>query len=110
MSSPLTPDVVVSAVKPSDYSALINDFASLVHACIEDGSNLGWIWPFPIEEVIQFWKEQEPHVQIGKTLPFVARCGDVVVGCVFLKAAWAPDAPNTAEISKLVVHPHYQRR
>lgn len=110
MSSLLNLDVVVSAVKPSDYPALINDFASLVHTCTEDGSNLGWIWPFPIEAAIQFWKEQESDVQKGKTVPFVARCGDVVVGCVFLKAAWAPDAPNTAEISKLVVHPQYQRR
>lgn len=102
--------ITTSIVQGHEYLKLVQDLAGLLHSCIQAGaSGLGWVWPFPLEDAVKYWSKMEEDVQSGSVLLFVAKCNNTLVGCVLLKPAWSPDAPNTAEVFKLLVCPKVRR-
>ena len=89
----------------------LDDLASILHACVENGASVSFIHPFTREDARSFWAQDVfPKVTKGTTLLLVARAEGRVVGTVQLQSDLPPNQAHRCEVAKLLVHPEFRKR
>jgi ribosomal protein S18 acetylase RimI-like enzyme len=83
--------------------------AEVLHACVHDGANVGFILPFDLDQACNFWLQKiGPGLGANTRIVLVAKLDDRVAGTVQLNLDTPPNQPHRADVSKLLVHPDYR--
>lgn len=89
----------------------VRELGALLHSCVHDGANIGFVLPFTEDDGAAFWREAVlPAVRGGTRRLLVARERGRIVGTVQLACATLPNQAHRAEVSKLLVHPDRRRQ
>ena len=87
----------------------LDAIAEILHACVHDGANVGFVLPFDLNQARGFWREKIAPELAGNTrIVLVAKVDDQVAGTVQLNLDTPPNQPHRADVSKLLVHPKYR--
>jgi ribosomal protein S18 acetylase RimI-like enzyme len=88
----------------------LDTIAKILHACVHDGANVGFVLPFGLDRARAFWlKKIAPGVAAETRIVLVARVDNQTAGTVQLNLDTPPNQPHRADVSKLLVHPKYRR-
>ena len=83
--------------------------AEILHACVHDGANVGFVLPFDLNQARAFWVQKiAPGVVANMRVVLAAKVDDQVAGTVQLNLDTPPNQPHRADVSKLLVHPRYR--
>ena len=76
-----------------------------------DGASISFILPFTKKESKNYWLNKVfPELINNNTAVFVALIDNQVAGTVQLECNTPPNQAHRAEVSKLLVHPNFQRK
>jgi GNAT superfamily N-acetyltransferase len=104
-------EVKVVKVLPQHFDTQLDALAEILHACVNDGASVGFILPFTLEASRSFWQNAiEPSLHSDDNVLFVAVSDGETIGTVQLCCATMPNQPHRADVSKMLVHPNYQRK
>ena len=105
------PTVAIARMTVDDFEKHIDDFATVLHACVHAGANVNFVLPFSLEESAAFWVGKvAPALKNGKRVLWAAIENDRIAGTVQLDYDTPPNQPHRAEVTKLLVHPDFRRR
>lgn len=111
MTAPLpAPTLILRPLTAETLDAALPSLAGILQACVLEGSGVGFILPFPIEEAADFWQGRREGLASGARHILVAELDGAIVGTVSLELAGQPNGRNRAEIAKMLVHPAARRR
>jgi GNAT superfamily N-acetyltransferase len=87
----------------------LDAIAEILHACVHDGANVGFVMPFDLKQARAFWVQKiAPGLIANTRVVLAAKVGDQVAGTVQLNLDTPPNQPHRADVSKLLVHPKYR--
>ena len=86
----------------------IRELARLLVDAVESGAAVSFLAPLTLERAEAWWRAIVASAGPGAIF-LVARDGDGIAGTVQLHPAWAPNQPQRAEITKLLVDRRHQR-
>jgi GNAT superfamily N-acetyltransferase len=87
----------------------LDPIAEILHACVHDGANVGFVLPFDIDEARAFWLQKiGPGLGANTRIVLLANLDDQLAGTVQLNLDTPPNQPHRADVSKLLVHPKYR--
>ncbi|HEY5794561.1 MAG TPA: GNAT family N-acetyltransferase [Bosea sp. (in: a-proteobacteria)] len=90
--------------------AAIPALTEILHDCVANGASVGFMdWNTPADYAA-FWSGVAAEVEAGRTILFVARDGDEILGTAQLQLIGKPNQPHRAEIAKVLVHSRARRR
>jgi GNAT superfamily N-acetyltransferase len=78
--------------------------AAVLVDCVEGGASVSFMAPFSADEACSFFASIEPEVAASSRVLLAAFGGGRLVGTVQVAAAWPPNQPHRADVSKLLVH------
>lgn len=88
-----------------------DELAELLYLCVHQGASISFILPFNKQDSKKYWLENLlPRLTHHKSLMLVAKLEGKIAGTVQLDLDTPANQPHRAEISKLLVSPHFQRR
>lgn len=100
----------IDMLSASASRAAVPDLAAILADCVMNGASVGFMhWNTP-DDFRAFWEGVVVEVEAGRTVLFVARVGDSVVGTAQLHLIGKPNQPHRAEIAKVLVHSRARRR
>lgn len=101
----------ISRLAAADVEARLDELASLLQACVDDGASINFIQPYSHDDARRFWTGKVlPRVGDHALTVLVAEIDGRVVGSVQLDCDTPPNQVHRADIKKLLVHPDFQRR
>jgi ribosomal protein S18 acetylase RimI-like enzyme len=109
---PIAPLPNLSLLTRDQIEAELDDLAQLLHACVADGASINFILPYSLDDARTFWR-RKVLARLAEDAPLfvmVARLDGRIVGSVQLDCDTPPNQAHRADIKKLLVHPHVQRR
>ena len=86
----------------------VRDLAQLLVDAVESGAAVSFLAPLTLEHAEDWWR-RTISASDSRAVFLVARDAEGVVGSVQLHPAWAPNQPQRAEITKLLVHRRSRR-
>ncbi|HYZ73085.1 MAG TPA: GNAT family N-acetyltransferase [Chthoniobacterales bacterium] len=87
----------------------LDAIAEILHACVHDGANVGFVLPFDLNQARSFWVQKVlPGLVANTRVVLAAKVDDQVTGTVQLNLDTPPNQPHRADVSKLLVHPEYR--
>ena len=87
----------------------LDAITEILHACVHDGANVGFVMPFDLNQARTFWVQKiAPGVVANMRVVLAAKVDDQVAGTVQLNLDTPPNQPHRADVSKLLVHPSYR--
>jgi ribosomal protein S18 acetylase RimI-like enzyme len=87
----------------------LDAIAEILHACVHDGANVGFVLPFDLNQARAFWVQKiAPGLAANTRVVLVAKVGEQIAGTVQLNLDTPPNQPHRADVSKLLVHPKYR--
>ena len=87
----------------------LEEIAEILHACVHDGANVGFVLPFDLDQARAFWIQKiAPGLAANTRVVLAARVENQVAGTVQLNLDTPPNQPHRADVSKLLVHPKYR--
>lgn len=105
----VTPDasaagaVTIAALDAEWMAALLPELAALLRETVLDGSSVGFLPPFPLDEALGYWRTIHDDLAQGKRVVLAATRDGRLLGTAQLELAWKPNAPHRAELQKLLV-------
>ena len=87
----------------------LNALSALLIGVVAKGAGVSFLHPLSSDDADAFWLAMEHDVKSARTILFGSFEDDVLVGTVQLKRSWAPNQKHHSDVSKLLVHPAYQR-
>ncbi|WP_319484674.1 GNAT family N-acetyltransferase [uncultured Cohaesibacter sp.] len=104
-------EIVYELLAAEELAETLEDLASILHACVENGASVSFIQPFEVTDALAFWAGSVfPKVEAGSTALFVAKSDHRIVGTVQLQTELPPNQAHRCEVAKLLVHPDYRKR
>ncbi|ANK83002.1 MAG: acetyltransferase [Rhizobiales bacterium NRL2] len=101
----------IEEVDAAGLQARLDGFTEVLHAAVQAGANVNFIWPFPREEAEAFWRMKVlPPLRAGGRILWAALDGEQVCGTVQLLLDMPPNQRHRGEVTKLLVHPGWRRR
>lgn len=102
--------VTLYLVTAADFAAHADSLTELLRDAVDSGASVGFLPPLAAAEAREFWAGVEKDVAAETTLLLVAAKAGQLVGTVQLVLATKPNGRHRAEVAKLLVHSHAQRR
>lgn len=99
-------DIVIITRVTSLDERQVDDLADLLVAVVAQGASVGYLPPLEREAATAYWR----HVCAPGIVLLLAEIDGAVVGSVQLELASKANARHRAEVNKLLVAPHVQRR
>jgi len=104
-------EATITTIDADELESKLPEFGVLLHDCVHAGANINFILPFEHEDGEAFWKNKViPALRGGKRILWVARASERIAGSVQLDYDMPPNQPHRAEVTKLMVHPDFQRQ
>ncbi|MGO9418607.1 GNAT family N-acetyltransferase [Roseiarcus sp.] len=102
--------MIIAPLAPSDFEGAVERLAAILQACVSEGSSIGFILPFSLDEARAYWRDKvaPPHTA-GSRLVLVATIDGEVVGTAQLDLDGMPSKRHHAEVSKVLVDPRHRR-
>ena len=101
----------IAEVDAAGLERLMAEFTEVLHATVQAGASVNFIWPFPRTEAEAFWREKVlPPLAAGGRILWAAFDGERVAGTVQLMLDMPPNQQHRGEVTKLLVHPDWRRR
>jgi acetyltransferase len=95
---------LIPPVSDSDLRSL----AGLLVDAVESGAAVSFLAPLTLDHAEAWWRRTFAESN-ARAILLAARDAEGIVGTVQLHAAWAPNQPQRAEITKLLVHRRSRR-
>jgi ribosomal protein S18 acetylase RimI-like enzyme len=87
----------------------LEPIAEILHACVHDGANVGFVLPFDMDAARDFWLQKiGPGLAANTRIVLLAKLDNQVAGTVQLNLDTPPNQPHRADVSKLLVHPKHR--
>jgi ribosomal protein S18 acetylase RimI-like enzyme len=87
----------------------LDAIAEILHACVHNGANVGFVLPFDLNQARAFWVQKiAPGLAANTRIVLAAKVDNEVAGTVQLNLDTPPNQPHRADVSKLLVHPNYR--
>ena len=87
----------------------LDAIAEILHACVHDGANVGFVLPFDLNQARAFWVQKiAPGLAANTRILLAAKVDNEVAGTVQLNLDTPANQPHRADVSKLLVHPKYR--
>jgi ribosomal protein S18 acetylase RimI-like enzyme len=87
----------------------LDSIAEILHACVHDGANVGFVLPFDMDEARAFWLQKVGAGLAANTrIVLLAKLDTQLAGTVQLNLDTPPNQPHRADVSKLLVHPKHR--
>ena len=100
----------VAAIDPTEFPGTVERLAEILHACVHEGASIGFVTPFDRSEARAYWTNRvaAPHAAGAKVLLVAALDGEIR-GTAQLDLDSMPSKRHHAEVSKVLVDPHFRR-
>ena len=95
--------MTIERLTPPVAESDIRSLAGLLVDAVESGAAVSFLAPLTLERAEGWWREIF-SASTTRAIVLVARDHEGIVGSVQLHPAWAPNQPQRAEITKLLVH------
>jgi ribosomal protein S18 acetylase RimI-like enzyme len=107
----MTTDITIRKLSAEEIEARIDELAGLLQACVEDGASINFIHPYSHADARRFWENKVlPRVGDQALTVLVAEQDGRIAGSVQLDCDTPPNQVHRADVKKVLVHPHFQRR
>lgn len=85
--------------------------SEILRACVHAGASVNFILPFSLEDAMHYWTNKvRPALVESNRVLFAAFIDENIIGTVQLDHSMPPNQSHRSEVSKLLVHPDFQRR
>ncbi|MBT4906531.1 MAG: GNAT family N-acetyltransferase [Alphaproteobacteria bacterium] len=102
---------IIEQIDAGAFTKHLGALGALLHACVHDGANIGFVLPFSRGDAETFWHESVlPDLLSGANLMLIARCDGALAGTAQLGLATPANQTHRADVMKMMVHPDYRRR
>ncbi len=104
------PAINVEALDTIGFAKVIEPLARILHACVQEGTSIGFVMPFGRDEARAYWRNRvaPPHAA-GARLVLIATLRGDIVGTAQLDLDSMPSKRHHAEVSKVLVDPDFRR-
>ena len=99
----MEPTVAVERFDADEARQHRDALAEVLVDCIEGGASVSFMAPFSLVEARAFFASIEPEIAAGTRVLIAAFLDDELVGTVQVVAAWPPNQPHRADVTKLLV-------
>ena len=87
----------------------LDAIGEILHACVHDGANVGFVLPFDLNQARAFWIQKiAPGLAANTRIVLAAKVDNRIAATVQLNLDTPPNQPHRADVSKLLVHPKYR--
>jgi ribosomal protein S18 acetylase RimI-like enzyme len=94
----------ITRLSADDFRDRVKSLADILADAVAGGSSLGFLAPFDQRAAAAWWRAQQPAVDDGSLVVWVAHGADGITGTVSLALERKPNGRHRAEIVKVVVH------
>jgi len=102
---------VIEPIDAGAFTGYLGALGALLHACVHDGANIGFVLPFSRGDAEAVWREAVlPDLLSGARLMLIARCDGAIAGTAQLGLATPANQTHRADVVKMMVQPDYRRR
>ncbi len=101
---------MIRLIDPDADAHLIPQLAAIMVAAVAGGASIGFMAGYGQAEAEAWWAARFSAARVGEILILVAAHGDTVDGSVTLVPATMPNQLHRADVAKMMVAPHAQRR
>ncbi|OYQ25022.1 GNAT family N-acetyltransferase [Sandarakinorhabdus cyanobacteriorum] len=101
---------MVRLIDPEADAHLIPQLAAMMVAAVAGGASIGFMAGFSQAEAEAWWRARFGAARVAELAILVAADGEVVTGTVSLVPATMPNQLHRADVAKMMVAPHAQRR
>jgi GNAT superfamily N-acetyltransferase len=84
--------------------------AAVLTDCVDGGASVSFMAPFSLGQARDYFESVEPEVAAGSRVLLAAFLEDELVGTVQVVAAWPPNQPHRADVTKLLVRRSARKR
>jgi ribosomal protein S18 acetylase RimI-like enzyme len=100
----------IDALAPPDFESVVDRLAEILEGCVREGSSIGFVLPFSLDEARAYWREKvaPPHAG-GSRIVLAAMVDGALVGTAQLDLDGMPSKRHHAEVSKVLVDPRRRR-
>jgi len=106
----MEPTVAVERFDADEARQHRDALAEVLVDCIEGGASVSFMAPFSLDEARAFFASIEPEIAAGTRVLIAAFLDDDLVGTVQVVAAWPPNQPHRADVTKLLVRRSARKR
>lgn len=106
----MEPTVAVERFDADEVRQHRDALAEVLVDCIEGGASVSFMAPFSLDEARAFFASIEPEIAAGTRVLIAAFLDDDLVGTVQVVAAWPPNQPHRADVTKLLVRRSARKR
>lgn len=101
---------MIRLIDPEADAHLIPQLAAMMVAAVAGGASIGFMAGFSQAEAEAWWQARFDAARGAELAILVAADGEVVTGTVSLVPATMPNQLHRADVAKMMVAPHAQRR
>ena len=103
--------IAIEALDAAGLEASLDRLAGILLACVREGASVGFVLPFALEEARLYWRDKvaPAHAEGGRVV-LAAAVDEAIVGTAQLDLDGMPSKRHHAEVSKVLVDPHFRRR
>ncbi|MBU6164976.1 MAG: GNAT family N-acetyltransferase [Alphaproteobacteria bacterium] len=101
---------MIRLIDPAADAPLIPQLAAMMVAAVDAGASIGFMAGFSQGEAEAWWQARFRAARVAEIFILVAAEGDAVAGTVTLVPATMPNQLHRADVAKMLVAPHAQRR
>lgn len=101
---------MIRLIDPEADAHLIPQLAAMMVAAVAGGASIGFMAGFSQAEAEAWWRARFGAARVAELAILVAADGEVVTGTVSLVPATMPNQLHRADVAKMMVAPHAQRR
>ena len=104
------PALSIVAFDPVSFGQSLDRLAAILQLCVREGSSVGFVLPFSLDEARAYWVEKvAPPYAAGTKIVLAAMLDGDIVGTAQLDLDGMPMKRHHAEVSKVLVNPRFRR-
>jgi GNAT superfamily N-acetyltransferase len=101
---------MIRLIDPDADAHLIPQLAGMMVAAVAGGASIGFMAGYTQDAAENWWQTRFRAARVAEIAILVTAVGDVVTGTVSLVPAAMPNQLHRADVAKMMVAPHAQRR
>jgi GNAT superfamily N-acetyltransferase len=103
--------MIIRELSAGELKAATPRLAEILIDAVASGAGVSFMRPLSQVDAESFWTKQQSDIASGATTLFVNTEDDgLIVGCVLLIKAWAPNQPHRCDLAKMLVHRTHRRQ
>lgn len=100
----------VRALSAEDVQECAGPLARILKECVAAGASVGFMTDLTRSQAEQYWQRIAGRAATGELIVFGAYEGNELIGTATLIMQTPPNQPHRADVAKVLVLPHFQRK